>query len=453
MKTKEVIKEYLQAHGKPDASTLQPVIFFPGLGGSSLEAEIDKNYKPAWECFQKWGWWGIWINLYEALVQTCWFDNLQATYNETTQQFNNQPGVKIRPKDFGGLEGVDKLDHFDDPFGLTDYFMPIIDALAGIGYEGGKTMFGAPYDWRLSTDDLMTSDIVGNNYTWEENVVMLVEKAFEVSGQKSHLLSHSMGGPTVLYFLNRRTLEWKEKYVASFIPIAGPFTGAFKSLKSMISGDNLGFYIPLIDYSLLSLADITRNFRTSGGGAVLVPDASFYPEDQVFVSTKNPPKNYTASEFAQMFLDMKDPLTSKIVDKTKDLISNLVHPQTPSYCLYGYGLPTEIAATYDSLPDAIDQVNSHQPTFVDYSNLGDGTVPLFSLIECKNWIDREHTTHKVNCKEYNVTSHTQILKDEELIYDLLEIVTDKTNITGCDDLDTPMYVEAVKEMKARGKKK
>ncbi len=45
-------EQYMQRHGRPDAKTLQPVILMPGLAGSGLQAEIDKTYKPAWNCFK-----------------------------------------------------------------------------------------------------------------------------------------------------------------------------------------------------------------------------------------------------------------------------------------------------------------------------------------------------------------------------------------------------------------
>jgi hypothetical protein len=90
---------------------------------------------------------------------------------------------------------------------------------------------------------------------------------------------------------------------------------------------------------------------------------------------------------------------------------------------------TEIHLTYpNGFPSNPQEVN--QP-IVDYSDLGDGTVPLFSLVECKNWIKREHTSHEVNCKEYKLSGHLQILKDEELHLDLLEIVSSKSRKFLC----------------------
>lgn len=131
-----------------------------------------------------------------------------------------------------------------------------------MGYSPGKTLFGAPYDFRLPVDALMQSKTLGTNNTFEEDLRLLIERAYNSSGNKRvHIVTHSLGGPTILYFLNRRPLSWKDKFVSSFIPIAGPFAGSLKALKTMVSGDNLGMEVPILDWSLLSVATIARNFR------------------------------------------------------------------------------------------------------------------------------------------------------------------------------------------------
>ena len=48
--------------------------------------------------------------------------------------------------------------------------------------------------------------------------------------------------------------------------------------------------------------------------------------------------------------------------------------------------------------------------------MGDGTVPLQSLQECKSWLAHGAA---VNCKEYNLRKHSAVLKDSELITDVL----------------------------------
>ncbi len=65
------------------------------------------------------------------------------------------------------------------------------------------------------------------------------------------------------------------------------------------------------------------------------------------------------------------------------------------------------------------------------------------VVSCQNWINKEHTSHQVNCREYKLIDHTAILKDEALHLDLLEIVTGRSDIVGCED--TAEFTRAVAE--------
>ncbi len=216
---------------------------------------------------------------------------------------------------------------------------------------------------------MASTNLLGTNNTFEVDLRLLIERAFNTSGgRRVHIVTHSMGGPTLLYFLNRRSLAWKDKYVASFVPIAGPFAGALKALRAMVSGDNMGLEIPLVKWSLLSEDDIARNFRQSGSASYIAPDYDYYG-DQVFITT--PTRNYTAADFGQMFTDIGAPVSAALWAKKKDLVSDLVHPQVTSYCLYGWNVATEIHLTYPKgFPT--DPNTTHQP-IIDFSDLGDGT--------------------------------------------------------------------------------
>ena len=276
--------------------------------------------------------------------------------------------------------------------------MPIIKTLRGVGYTPGVNLFGVPYDWRLPVDALMQStNLLGTNNTFETDLRLLIERAFNASGGlRVHIVTHSMGGPTLLYFLNRRSLAWKDQFVASFVPIAGPFAGSLKALRAMVSGDDVGLEVPLVKWSLLNENDVMNNFRQAGSASYIAPDYDYYGA-QIFVST--PKRNYSAADFGQMFIDLGAPVSARLWHRTKDLISDLHHPQVTSYCLYGWNVATEIHLTYP-IGFPADPKVANQPV-IDYSDLGDGTgesssesgfffffaqvplVPLFSLVECK----------------------------------------------------------------------
>ena len=67
-------------------------------------------------------------------------------------RYHNQPGIEIRPYDFGGLGGIYSIDPALPAFTAT--YKPIIDKLLDAGYKENQDLFGAPYDFRLAGDGL-----------------------------------------------------------------------------------------------------------------------------------------------------------------------------------------------------------------------------------------------------------------------------------------------------------
>jgi hypothetical protein len=67
-------------------------------------------------------------------------------FNETTLISANAPGVETRTPGFGGTDSVEWLDPSKASQG--NYFSPIVEALTAWGYKRGKTVLGAPFDWR-----------------------------------------------------------------------------------------------------------------------------------------------------------------------------------------------------------------------------------------------------------------------------------------------------------------
>jgi len=62
--------------------------------------------------------------------------------------------------------------------------------------------------------------------------VELVEKAYMLNGNKQIIIvSHSLGGLWVLYFLNQQPLSWRQKYIKHFIPMATRWGGTLQSMR------------------------------------------------------------------------------------------------------------------------------------------------------------------------------------------------------------------------------
>ena len=81
---------------------------------------------------------------------------------------------------------------------------------------------------------LIISDELGD---YIKDLQALIEDTYYSNGNTPVvLLGHSMGNPMTLYLLNHMTQEWKDKFVKSFISLAGVWGGAMKPIRLMISG-------------------------------------------------------------------------------------------------------------------------------------------------------------------------------------------------------------------------
>uniref|UniRef100_A0A915JUF8 Uncharacterized protein n=1 Tax=Romanomermis culicivorax TaxID=13658 RepID=A0A915JUF8_ROMCU len=94
------------------------------------------------------------------------------------------------------------------------------------GYEPGVSLRGAPYDWRKTPDE---------NEDFMRKFRLLIEETYEINHfRKVVLFAHSMGNMFSLYFLNRQSKEWKDKYIKSIVCMAGPFGGSVSVLKLLM---------------------------------------------------------------------------------------------------------------------------------------------------------------------------------------------------------------------------
>eukprot|EP01052_Picozoa_sp_SAG31_P016404 SAG31_NODE_1086_length_9998_cov_2.389837_5_plen_274_part_00 len=82
-------------------------------------------------------------------------------------------------------------------------------------------LHGAPYDWRLAPDGHNGGSI---SAFYPRMKALIEQTVLANGGLAAHLITHSLGGPTVLAFLNGQSHAWIEQNVASFIPIAGKST-------------------------------------------------------------------------------------------------------------------------------------------------------------------------------------------------------------------------------------
>lgn len=88
-----------------------PVLLFPGLAASQMDAKINKKTVPHFYCRKQRDWFRIWMDPAYLLpgVIDCFFENMRMTYNETSGRSQNALGVETRVVGFGQTEPVEFL--------------------------------------------------------------------------------------------------------------------------------------------------------------------------------------------------------------------------------------------------------------------------------------------------------------------------------------------------------
>lgn len=372
-----LMRQGIQAH--------HPVIMIPGVISTGLEswstAEDARSY------FRK-RLWGSW-SMMRALVldQAQWKRHVMLDKNTGL----DPPGVKLR-----AAQGFDSADFF-----ITGYWIwnKILENLASIGYDPTNA-FTASYDWRLT---YMNLEIRDHYFTRLKNHIEIGKKT---SGNKPVLVSHSMGGQVLFYFM--KWVEhpdhggggpnWVDDHIDSWINVSGCMLGAAKDLPAVLSGEmkdtaQLNAFAVYGLEKFLSREERAEIFRAMPGLSSMLPkggdavwgNATWAPDDifannftygpfisfkPPFNNTRSPRRNLTVADSIDYLLgnsdgwyaDMvKGAYSHGVAHTTAEVEANENKPTTwlnplearlpkaPNmkiYCFYGIGKPTERAYFY-----------------------------------------------------------------------------------------------------------
>lgn len=368
---------------------LSPVIFVPGNGGSQMEAKLNKTVSPLLICQKSADWYSIWLNLEQLVppVIYCWVDNIKLNYNSTTRTTSNTPGVQIHIPGWGDPEVVEWIDPTRNSAGA--YFKDIANMLVTHGYERKKNIRGAPYDFRKGPNELQQ---------WFVDFKELIEDTYELNeATPVTLISHSMGSPLTLAFLQQQTVEWKRKYIQRLISLAGVWGGSMKAMKVFAMGDNLDshFLIP----SILKLG-----LTTAPSSSYLLPSPLFWKSSEVLVET--PSRVYTMSQLQTFFEDLGNPIAWEMRKDTMQYSINYSPPDVELHCLYGNGLDTVERLRYSK-----DSLVDKNPKLI--MGRGDGTVNERSLRGCHHWSGYQEAF--IDNVELNGVDHMAILSHRDVL--------------------------------------
>jgi len=227
--------------------------------------------------------------------------------------------------------------------------------LKKLGYEDGKTLFVAGYDWRkMETDE------------WRNDVRELIEKAVNLTGKKAVLFTHSMGCPFSYIFLMSQTIEWRQKYIQHYVPVSPPWIGTNIIPYIMITKK-------MLNVTVEPFASLGGVMRFLEGPYILTP-STFYNPDTIIAKTNL--GLYTAKN--------QSLLLERVGVKNAEAIIQHIQKQLYGFKFEHPGIP--VTSIWSTGAKTVGQFNWHKdsdigvkepiPEFIE----GDCLVPHDSLV-------------------------------------------------------------------------
>ena len=380
---------------------MRPVVLIPGIGGSILVQKGNEFRR----LFHKSVPDNRWVNIYVATkvgLQN-WKRDMQCTlrHNHDGRLIGIKPAHPLTSFDFGGTKGVkDIIPEFmlfpqqyqtilEELFHHR-YFHFLADALHGVGYEDHVSVFGAPYDFRFILDPSIRTH-------YFDQLRYLFEKKCAMRGEKTVVVTHSLGGIIFKWFLGECvSQDWIDQHIEHWVCISAPFGGSYNAVCAASSGEH---YIASMRSQVQS--ELQKN---SGIIACLPNDLAFHVDEPLVHLGSDDVSTITLGMYKTLGDDGALPF--KIwEDLFKEHLDNVIKPplrvSTTIVCATRKASTPGVA--YSEKWDAV-------PYHTDMCE-GDGIVPLRSLMSAEKILDRKHVVENI----YQGLDHTTLLSDPRVI--------------------------------------
>jgi hypothetical protein len=346
-----------------------PIIIVPGLGGSALFATW---YLPdsAWNCTERQKEpYRVWVSAQAVapdFISSCWKAKMMNRYSnghfstlpgvqrtawrdngDRLMHFGEYQGMKLT-SDFGGIDGVAVLNCTVNFASKSAYmFYNVIKAFCvNKGYKPARSILGAPYDFGLILDP---------NYQAEyfRRLKLLIEYSVGINGgKKAHLLCHSLGCTTTLLFLHTMTQQWKDQYINTYVPIAGPFAGSPKALRTVLSGAHSGLGI-LCDTFIIKTRTCDKWFaeleRSLAGALWMIQDNKALEGIPIVTVKGAGTFKSSPDDLKRLYALAKYPEAGQVYDQIVKFINMYEPPRVRTLAIVGKtNKPTECAYAYEN---------------------------------------------------------------------------------------------------------
>ncbi|KAA8566219.1 hypothetical protein EYC84_008819 [Monilinia fructicola] len=370
-----------------------PVIMIPGVISTGLESWGTTNASLPYFRKRLWGSW----SMMRALVadKEGWKRHIMLDKRTGL----DPPGIKLR-----AAQGFDAADFF-----ITGYWIwsKILENLATIGYDPTNS-FTAAYDWRLSYANLEVRD------QYFTRLKTHIEMASKISNKKVVLVSHSMGGQVLFYFMHWVASpsggnggdDWVDKYVDSWINISGcgdAVWGNATWAPDDAPGQEVS-YGQFLNFKNQNTSTGYRNLTVSQSLNYLYNTT----EDWYHKAVEGSYSHGVAHTTAEVEANEKDP--RKWINPLETRLP--LAPNLKIYCFYGIGKPTERSYFYRHSDNPFSSLNITIDTGLTQANIdhgvilgeGDGTVNLLSVgYMCnRGWKYHRYNPAGVKVKTYEM---------------------------------------------------
>jgi len=433
--------------GAKKEKKLHPIVIIPGVLSSTIHANGTNVESCPKHCEKNFSSKKVWLDSRKLLFGF----NCLAHYTSSDfrdGEWHGRTGIYKYIKNYPETGSVETI-------GPVDVFKEMVDEFVKQGYTRGKDVFASAYDWtELPSDE------------WINKTKRLIEDAFNNNAErKVVIIAHSMGGPFSYYFLRRvheSDGDWVKKYIHMYVPIAPAWGGAVKALKAILSyrimGDKFFAHSPFFHGRPLDrikqkavLLGKQNGFPQQGDmdefsipkGAKIANFARHVPTiwmllpweeafgNKALALNKVTGVKYSFNEllpFIQSFATDSDKVRmmfEKSQTKFKTLIGRYDWtPPVPIRIFYGKGVLTSISLEVkkeEMERKDFDKEEAYWKATDGLTEYGDGTVPEESLSFAGGiWTKKGDGDVLVRIYTGKDAEHTDILKNKEVIQDILE---------------------------------
>lgn len=270
-------------HGIMSTSmTRHSVIVIPGFGASLIDVKLDRrSLTTDWTTIS-------WSNMSKYLKD----EEFKRIYDRKTRRTTNPEGVETRISKWGDsytLKSMSKL----------------VTALEEVGYKKGIDILSAPYDYRLSSNEMED---------YFTRLVTMVEDTYAQNGNKPMIIiSHALGCLHTYYFLKNTDKLWKKKYVKSWIGLSCRFGGTIHALKNLADGGLMSTF-PSTYYML--------------------PDSEVWMDSTIMmVNDGQKERTYSSKNMIEIFQLLNNTNGYQVWTNTRDIFHGYQHPEVEVHCV------------------------------------------------------------------------------------------------------------------------